>query len=137
MSKRIASAVRSGHGRRAVAMASSGFLPRRQIKANKVRNHTGVLRAMFEMRIWQRNPHILFPKTAFTKIVKYIAQGVKVDMRFSEYAILALGEAAQAHVHEFIRLSEVLRMHRGKETANKADFKLAKDMANVLHKIQF
>lgn len=81
-----------------------------------------------EVRHWQNSPFILFPKTAFCKLVRELMQDCKTDMHITPGAMLAFGEGAQAYIQQFMRYVELLREHGGRKTAVKADFLLANKM---------
>jgi histone H3 len=54
--------------------------------------------ALREIRRYQRSTELLIRKTPFQRLIKEIAEGIKLDLRFQSAAISALQEAAEAYI---------------------------------------
>ena len=55
-------------------------------------------RPLREIRRYQRSTELLIKKLSFQRLVREIAQDVRKDLRFQSSAVMALQEAAEAHI---------------------------------------
>jgi histone H3/H4 len=65
------------------------------------------VKALREIRQYQKSTELLIPKLAFSRLVREIASEISSDLRFQSGALEALQEAAEAYlVNEFERKSQ-------------------------------
>jgi histone H3/H4 len=66
------------------------------------------VKALREIRQYQKSTELLIPKLAFSRLVREIASEISTDLRFQSGALAALQEAAEAYlVNEFERKLQV------------------------------
>ena len=66
------------------------------------------MKALREIRKYQKSTELLMPKLSFSRLVREIASEISTDLRFQSGALEALQEAAEAYlVNEFERKSYV------------------------------
>jgi histone H3 len=66
------------------------------------------VKALWEIRKYQKSTELLLPKLSFSRLVREIASEISTDLRFQSGALEALQEAAEAYlVNEFERKSYV------------------------------
>lgn len=88
-----------------------GKAPRKQLCAKAARKHgpgvSGVKKphryrpgtvALREIRKFQKSTEMLIRRLPFQRLVREIAQDIKVDVRFQSTAIMALQEATEAYI---------------------------------------
>ena len=74
------------------------------------RTRLGV-KALCEIRRYQKLTKLLLKYLSFEKLVREIVQDFKADLRFQKNAILALQEAAEAYLVGFLSDSNLLVFH--------------------------
>ncbi|PRW60518.1 histone H3 [Chlorella sorokiniana] len=89
------------------------------------RRRPGTL-ALREIHRYQASTHLLIRKLPFQRLVREIAQGIKPDFRFQSSALLALQEAAEAHLVGVFEDTNVCAIHAKRVTIMAKDMQLAR-----------
>ncbi len=84
-----------------------------------------VPRALSQIKKMQKSTNLLIPKKSFGRLVREIAQELGDDLRFQEDAILALQEAAEAHLIEVFKRANTNAIHARRLGINASDWKMA------------
>ncbi len=85
------------------------------------------VKALREIRKYQKSTLNLIPKQSFQRVVREIIQDlVYTDIRLRKEALFALQEAAEQHLIEFFQSSNLLAIHCGRCTVMARDMVLAK-----------
>lgn len=82
--------------------------------------------ALREIRKYQKSTDLLIRKLPFQRLVKEIAQDFKSDLRFQSTAILALQEAAEAHLVGLFEDTQMCAIHAKRVTIMPKDMQLAR-----------
>lgn len=84
--------------------------------------------ALREIRKYQKSTDLLIPKLSFQRLVKEITSnlpGARSEYRFQSAAILAIQEAAEAHLILMLENSNLCAIHAHRVTIDPRDIKLA------------
>ena len=81
--------------------------------------------ALRQIRKLQRTCDLLFPLQPFQRLVREIALSFKSDLRFEREALLAIQEAAEAHIIGMFQHTQNLAIHSGRKTIQDKDLSLA------------
>ena len=82
--------------------------------------------ALREIRKYQKSTDLLIRKSPFQRLVREIAQDYKSDLRFQSTAVLALQEAAEAHLIGVFEDTNLCAMHAKRVTIMPKDMQLAR-----------
>jgi histone H3 len=82
--------------------------------------------ALREIRKYQKSTDLLVRKRPFARLVREIAQDYKSDLRFQSTAILALQEAAEAHLIGTFEDAYLCTLHSKRVTLMPKDVQLAR-----------
>ena len=82
--------------------------------------------ALRHIRKYQRSTDLLIKKLPFQRLVREIAQDFKHDLRFQSTAILALQEAAEAHLVAMFQDTNLCALHAKRVTIMPRDLQLAR-----------
>ena len=92
-------------------------------KAHRYRPGTVSLR---EIRKYQKGTELLIPKLPFQRLVREIAASLKSDLRFQSSALMALHEAAEAHLVSVFADANLLAFHAKRVTIMARDIQLSR-----------
>lgn len=92
-------------------------------KPHRFRSGTVALR---EIRKYQKSTDLLIRKRPFARLVREIAQDYKSDLRFQSTAVLALQEAAEAHLLGTFEDAYLCTIHAKRVTLMPKDIQLAR-----------
>jgi histone H3 len=92
-------------------------------KARRFRPGTVAIR---EIRKYQKTTDLLLRKLPFQRLVREIATGMKVDLRFQTTSLLCLQEAAEAYLIGFFEDTNLCAIHAGRVTIMPKDMGLAR-----------
>ena len=106
--------------RRAFSCKTVATAPR---KAHRYRPGSVAVR---EIRRIQKSTELLIRKLPFQRLVKEIAQHVKVDLRFQGSAVLALQEASEAYLVGVFQDTNLCAIHAKRTTIMPKDMQLAR-----------
>ena len=82
--------------------------------------------ALREIRRYQRSTDLLIRKAPFRRLVMEIAQDMRNDIRFQSLAVLALQEAAEAHLIGLFEDTNLCALHAKRVTIMPKDIQLAR-----------
>ncbi|KAJ7161677.1 histone H3, partial [Mycena filopes] len=122
--------------------SSSGKTPRQQLAAkvgkNKTGSHTktggskkphrfrpGTV-ALREIRSYQKSTQLLIRKLPFQRLVREIALHYRTELRFQSAAVMALQEAAEAHLVSLFEDTNLAAVHAKRVTIQPKDLTLAR-----------
>ena len=108
---------------RLVAKAARAAVPGAAKRPHRYRPGTVALR---DIRRYQKSTDLLIRKLPFQRLVREIAAGVSKDLRFQSSAILALQEAAEAHLVSLMEDANMCAMHARRVTIRPKDMQLAR-----------
>ena len=119
--------------------STGGKAPRHQLATKAARKsgpqHGGIKKphryrpgtvALHEIRKYQKSTDTLIRKAPFQRLVREIAQDYKSDLRFQSTAILALQEAAEAHLVCLFEDANLCAIHAKRVTIMPKDLGLAR-----------
>merc|ERR1711998_458657 len=92
-------------------------------KSHRYRPGTVALR---EIRKYQKTTELLIRKLPFQRLVREIAQEIKVDLRLQSSAVLALQEAAEAYIVGLFEDTNLCAIHAKRVTIMPKDVQLAR-----------
>jgi len=118
------------------AHKSTGGVPRKEsrtttienpapIQVNKPHRYKPGTVALREIRRYQKSTELLIPKLSFQRLIREIAQSIKIDLRFQSAAIGALQEAAEAYLVELFEDTNLCAIHAKRVTIMPKDLQLA------------
>lgn len=81
--------------------------------------------ALKEIRKYQRSTELLLPKLAFQRLIREISQQFSFGLRFQTNALLALQEAAEAHLASLFEDMNLCAIHARRVTVMPRDLHLA------------
>jgi histone H3 len=81
--------------------------------------------ALRQIRKLQRTCDLLLPLQPFQRLIREIALSFKSDLRFEREALLAIQEAAEAHIICMFQHTQNLAIHSGRKTIQDKDLSLA------------
>lgn len=90
--------------------------------------------ALREIRQYQKSTDLLIRKLAFQRLVREVAAGWRVDLRFQSSALLALQEAAEAFLVGLFEDTNLCALHAKRVTIMPQDMKLARRIRGEAHK---
>ena len=91
-------------------------------KAHRYRPGTVALR---EIRRYQKSTNLLICKGPFQRLVKQVARNLKCEFRFQSTAVLAIQEAAEAHLISVFEDTNLCAIHARRVTITPKDMQLA------------
>ena len=119
--------------------STGGKAPRRRLAAKVARDGAasggGVKKprryrpgtvALREIRKYQRSTELLIRKLPFQRLVREIAQDLKVEFRFQSTALLALQEASESYLIGLFEDSNLCAIHAKRVTIMPKDIQLAR-----------
>ncbi|CAK4632438.1 hypothetical protein LEN26_008391 [Aphanomyces euteiches] len=108
-------------------LAASKSLPKKDAPLVKkpMRYRPGTV-ALREIRRYQKSAELLIRKLPFQRLVREIAQNVRLDLRFQGSALLALQESAEAYLVSFFEDSYLCTLHAKRVTLLPRDMQLAR-----------
>uniref|UniRef100_A0A383WGV2 Core Histone H2A/H2B/H3 domain-containing protein n=1 Tax=Tetradesmus obliquus TaxID=3088 RepID=A0A383WGV2_TETOB len=126
----LAKKLRQTHARK-TAVASKGV---RRALHTAVANTTGRHKrptprgeaALREIKKYQKSTKPLLPKAPFDRLVREVCQDVKAALAFRKDALLALQEAAEAHLVGLMEDSNLCAFHGKRVTIMPKDIQLAR-----------
>merc|ERR1712167_372066 len=92
-------------------------------RAHRFRPGTIALR---HIRKYQKSTELLIRKLPFQRLVRYIANDFKTDLRFQSSAVLALQEAAEAYMVGLFEDTNLCAIHAKRVTIMPKDMQLAR-----------
>ena len=109
----------------AAAQKNLGNPPRTGGLKKPMRYRPGTV-ALREIRRYQKTAELLIRKLPFSKLVRKIAQGFKMDLTFQPQAIGALQEAAEAYLVGLLEDTNLCAIHAKRVTIMPKDIQLAR-----------
>ena len=109
----------------AAAQKNLGNPPRTGGLKRPMRYRPGTV-ALREIRRYQKTAELLIRKLPFSRLVREIAQGIKMDLRFQPQAIGALQEAAEAYLVGLLEDTNLCAIHAKRVTIMPKDIQLAR-----------
>ncbi|KAM0850807.1 hypothetical protein ACQ4PT_052847 [Festuca glaucescens] len=82
--------------------------------------------ALREIRKYQKGTDLLIKKLPFQRLVREVAQNLKVDLRFQSHALVALQEAAEAYLVGLFQDTNLCATHAKRITILPKDIQLAR-----------
>ena len=82
--------------------------------------------ALREIRKYQKSTKTLIPKASFQRLVREVTVEIKTDARFQSVALLALQEAAEAHLVSVFEDANLCVIHAKRVTLMVKDIQLAR-----------
>ena len=82
--------------------------------------------ALREIRRYQKSTEVLIRRLPFQRLAREIAQDVRTDLRFQATALMALQEAAEAHLVGLFESTNLCAIHAGRQTIMPKDMQLAR-----------
>lgn len=98
----------------------------RKVPETKKRRYRPGVKALREIRLYQKSTTLLLRKLPFQRLVREIAADVKPDMRFQSTAVMALQEAAEAYLIGLMEDSNLCALHAKRITLMPKDMQLAR-----------
>lgn len=95
-------------------------------KPTKKRRYRPGTVALREIRKYQKSTNLLFPKLAFTRLVREIGQSFHVGLRFQSTAISCLQEATEAYLVSLFEDTNLCALHAKRVTIRVSDMQLAR-----------
>jgi len=86
------------------------------------------VRALLEIRHFQKTTETLIPKTAFQRLVREVAQQLDPSLRFQSAAIAALQESAEVYLTSLFEDANICAIHAKRQTIMPKDFRLARKL---------
>ena len=96
------------------------------IKLSHPKRYRPGMRAIREIRQYQRSTELLIKKLPFNKLVREIAKTLKEDARFTVEAVLALQEASETYLVGLFEDCNVCAIHANRKTIMLKDMALAR-----------
>ena len=84
------------------------------------------MKALKEIRTYQKSTELLIRKLPFQRLVREITQDFKTDIRFQSTAILAMQEAAEAYLVGLFEDTNLCAIHAKRVTVMPKDMQLAR-----------
>jgi histone H3 len=119
--------------------STGGKVPRKQLATKAARSSMaqrgGVKKphryrpgtvALREIRKYQKSTDLFIRKLPFQRLVREIAQDFKADLKFQSTALLALQEAAEAHLVGTFEDTNLCAIHAKRVTIMPKDLQLAR-----------
>mmetsp|Transcript_54010 Transcript_54010/g.150206 ORF Transcript_54010/g.150206 Transcript_54010/m.150206 type:complete len:137 (+) Transcript_54010:148-558(+) len=82
--------------------------------------------ALREIRKYQKSTELLLRKLPFQRLVRELAQDIKIDLKFQSQAVLALQEAAEAYLVGLFEDTNLCAIHAKRVTIMPKDMQLAR-----------
>jgi len=82
--------------------------------------------ALREIRKFQKTTELIIPRAAMYRLIREIAQDIKVDLRFTKDALEALHESAEAYMYTMMELTNLCAIHARRVTIMSKDMQLAR-----------
>ena len=89
--------------------------------------------ALREIRKYQKSTDLLIRKLAFQRLVREVAAGWRVDLKFQSSALLALQEAAEAFLVGLFEDTNLCALHAKRATIMPKDMQLARRIRGEAH----
>lgn len=93
----------------------------------KYRHHPGTV-AIRQIRWYQKSVQLQFPKSSFKRLVYETVNSFNYHMPFNEKALLALQEAAEAHLVEYFEKANLCAIHAKRVTICLQDLQIVGDI---------
>lgn len=84
------------------------------------------VRALQEIRKYQRSTEVLIPRLPFARVVREICHHFKEDVRIQPQAFQALQEATEAYIVEILNDANLCALHAKRVTLQTRDIQLAR-----------
>lgn len=84
------------------------------------------VRAILQIRHYQKTTETLIPKKSFQRVVREIAQEMDPSLRFQSAAIAAIQEAAESYLTGLYEDANICAIHGGRQTIKPIDIALAR-----------
>ena len=84
------------------------------------------VRAILQIRHYQKTTETLIPKKSFQRVVREIAQEMDPSLRFQSAAIAAIQEAAESYLTGLYEDANICAIHGGRQTIKPIDIVLAR-----------
>jgi histone H3 len=91
----------------------------------KKRRHRNGVRALSDIRKYQRSTELLIRKLPYQRFVRQIASEFRADLRWTGSALLALHEASEQFLTTLFSQSQRCALHAGRVLVKPEDMKLA------------
>ncbi len=88
--------------------------------------------ALREIRKYQKSTELLLRKLPFQRLVREIAQNIKIDLKFQSNAILALQESAESYLVRLFEDTNLCAIHAKRSTIMPKDLLLARRIRGEL-----
>lgn len=95
-------------------------------KPKRTRRYKRGTKALREIKMYQKSTELLVSKLPFQRLVREIASGMKSDLRFQKSAMAALQEGAEAYLATVMDETNLIAIHRDRQTIDEKDMKLAR-----------
>lgn len=82
--------------------------------------------ALREIRRYQKSTELLIRKAPFQRLIREIAQDIRLNVRFQGTAILAMQEAAEAYLVSLFEDTNLCAIHAKRVTIMPKDIQLAR-----------
>jgi histone H3/H4 len=82
--------------------------------------------ALREIRRYQKSSELLLRKAPFQRLVREVAQEIKLDIRFQSSSVLALQEACEAYLVGLFEDTQLCAVHAKRVTIMVSDIQLAR-----------
>lgn len=106
-----------------MVIRKSAPIPTVMKKPHRYRPGTVALR---EIRKYQKSTQLLIRNLPFQRLVKQIAQGFMIDIRFQSNVVSVLQQAAEAYLVELFEDTNLCAIHAGRVTIMANDMQLAR-----------
>lgn len=93
---------------------------------NRRRRFRPGIKALREIRAYQRSTNLLIARLPFQRLVREITNEFRTDLRFQSTALLALQEACEAYIVGVFEDANLCCLHAGRVTVVPKDIQLAR-----------
>ncbi len=112
------------------AQSKAPKAPSPEVTTRKRRRIKPGVKALKEIRKYQRSSDLLLRKLPFQRLVREIAAEYKNDLRFQSTALLALQEAAETYLVSLFEDTNLCAIHAKRVTITPKDMQLARRIRN-------
>lgn len=113
-------------GKRVHNFMESGKRPASAPTVHRTHRYRPGTVALREIRRYQKSTDALIKRLPFQRLVREIAQDVRTDLRFQATALMALQEAAEAHLVGLFESTNLCAIHASRQTIMPKDMQLAR-----------
>ena len=96
----------------------------------RVKRRRPGVRALNEIRFYQKTHSLLIAKRAFLRLVKEITQDYKTDLRWQAVAVYNLQVAVESFLEQYFEMTNLCALHAKRVTIFPKDMFLVKNMAD-------